>query len=157
MNRSLIALAFLLSATSVAFGQSDADFRARFSRISAYEVRPGIIMIATFGPNGEASELVFQKEHTTPGIVDLDSTLSQRDIIDIVEKIIPEVERGKRLKGFLGRDDGTTSIDGTTMETEYQYERISVVFYGGVATKCHGDMVAIVRWRDNTKDGPSAK
>jgi hypothetical protein len=150
MNKSIAVILFLLSATSAAFGQSDEGLSARFHRISAYEVSPGIIMVAKFKPNGQASELVFQKEHTTRSVVDLGSTLSELNIIDIIEKVIPEAERGKRIKGFLGQYDSTTSINGTIMETEYQYEKISVVFYGAVRTDCAGDVVAVVHWLDST-------
>jgi hypothetical protein len=56
--------------------------------------------------------------------------LSEEETIRVVEEIVPESERGKRLGGLLGTDDKVSSFHGHSFTTPYTYEKITVNFAG---------------------------
>jgi len=90
--------------------------------------------------------MVLERRDTTKTGIDLGVSLSQEEVIKLVEELVPEAERGKKLKGFY-KSDNSITVNGSIVETEYPYENISIVFHGSVADSCAGDMVAIVNWR----------
>ena len=136
---------FLFAGPFITFGQTAEELRAKYPEIRAYEVRPGILMTASFDPKSRIREMVFEKRHATDEKINLDVTLSQKMIIGIVEELIPVSVRGKKLKGFADSDN-SADISGAIIRTEYRYENISVTFYGRLSKSCNGDLVAVVRW-----------
>jgi hypothetical protein len=71
--------------------------------------------------------------------------LSEEETIQVVEEIVPESERGKKLSGLLGTDDKVSAFHGHSLTTPYTYEKITVNF-AGTMDKSGADMVAVVTW-----------
>jgi hypothetical protein len=108
-------------------------------------------MTATYGVDGQVCEMVLERRHATKQGIDLGVSLSQEELIKLIEDMVPEAERGKKLKGFY-KSDSSITVNGSIKETEYAYENISILFYGSVSDSCAGDMVVVVKWRKRTCD-----
>jgi hypothetical protein len=146
MNRVAFVFFLILSAVPPTSAQSVADLSAKYPVVQAFEVRPGILMTARYDADGQVCEMVLERRHTTKTGIDLGVSLTQEEVIKLVEELVPEVDRGKKLKGFY-KSDSSITVNGSIVETEYPYENISIVFHGSVSDSCAGDMVAIVKWR----------
>jgi len=123
--------------------QTSDDLTAKYKRIAAYEVRPGILMTANFGANGQICELALQKNrYPSENRVDLITPLPKYD--ELIDELVPPVERGAMVK------DGVSGfVSGNVVQTKFNYENVSVEKVGGFSNACNpGTAVIIIRWKN---------
>jgi len=120
----------LLSGISVS-GQTAFDFSAKYPTVSAYEVRPGVLMTAKYAANGQVCEMTLQR-HYSPNQPDADTTIPAKQERELINELAPESARGPeskdlRWRGFtaggvshIERDfvNALVVIDGTYYCTE---------------------------------------
>lgn len=128
--------------------------RARFSKykkVEAYEIRPGILMIPRYSPNGQVCEIGLEKLHFTPEKIRLDSSLSRKEIDQIFDELVPKDERGPRPTEPLNR--GMTTFEGQGMVSDDEYRNVSVQIYGNTSPAGRNGMmvdelVATLKWKN---------
>ena len=130
----------LLPTLGAAQMQSQLD--EKYPKVNAYLVRPKILLTARYSTGGLVCEMVLQPVRWTGDTILL-FPMSEEETIHVVEEIVPESERGKKLDAVFSR------ITGHGVETTYRYEKITVNF-AGTTDKGGADLVAVVTWRDRS-------
>lgn len=102
------------------------DQFSKYRAVDAYEIRPGILMMPRYSADGQVCEIGLERRHYSPEMIRLDSTLSRKEIDEIVDEFAPENERGPKEAGLLG---DMASIDGVSLTTSEVYENISIEIY----------------------------
>jgi hypothetical protein len=90
---TLIGLLLFSVSTLTGAGQTGADFSAKFHRLSAYEVRPGILMTTTFSTDGQVCEAILQRYYSrnqTNGASTIPAKLEEQ----LIDEVAPAPERG---------------------------------------------------------------
>jgi len=122
-----------LTVVCSAWGQTASDLASKYSAVTAYEVRPGILMTARYAQDGQVCEMTLEKRHQTPGKVDLDSTIPHELVKELVEELVPVSERGKPANQFTKKWGYITSIFGSLAVSEAQFENVSIEIDGSVS------------------------
>jgi hypothetical protein len=150
-----IALVFgLLSGASVC-GQTVSDLSAKYPAVSAYEVRPGVLMTAKYAVNGQVCEMLLQR-HYSPNQPDADTTIPAKLERELIDELAPEAERGPTTSTWL-RNSFTA---GGVSHIERDFVNVLVVIDGtywctddsdGKANCGHGGTKVItIRWKNRT-------
>ena len=63
-GKSCFTLAAIVLTELFSNGQSSNDLSARYAAVSAYQVRPGILMTAKYAEDGQVCEMVLQRVYT---------------------------------------------------------------------------------------------
>lgn len=130
----------LLIVAATAWAQTSTDLSAKFPKITAYKIRPDVLMTARFAADGQVCEMTLEKRANTDSGVVLGASFSEEEVRGLVDDLVPEDQRGRNLtKRFNG------SIEGVSFTNEYTYENVLVRVYGihvGVA----GRKVIIITW-----------
>lgn len=143
----------VLGAALLALSTANAA-RERFSKykaVEAYEIRPGVLMIPRYSPDGQVCEIALEKLHYTSKKIRLDSSLSRKEIDQIFDELVPNDERGPQPKEPLKR--GMTTFEGQGMVSEDEYRNVSIRIYGNTSP-ASGDgvmvdeIVATLRWKN---------
>ena len=148
---ALISIAVLVaSIRSTAVAQNQRQLEQKYQKVNAYAVRPNILLTAQYASDGQVCEMVLEPGRWTEEKVVLVSTLSEDETIPVVEEMVPESERGKKLKTPLGV---LSAIAGGSITTTHNYENITIDFVGstrsnGSHNMLVGYMVAVVKWRN---------
>jgi hypothetical protein len=161
----LFALALL--AVSV-WGQTAADLAAKYPSVSAYEVRPGILMTAKYAADGRICELVLEPRHYQAGDgIDLDAVLPARLEKEVIDELAPPSERGDPIHRWSKKEPKDSWLDpdsymaGGVSYFKRSYENVSIEQHGYY--RCHdnqsskktdgkldcsegGDEVVVIRW-----------
>jgi hypothetical protein len=145
-NKSSSIMCFLAVFAIPAWGQTAAEIGARYRSVNAYEVRPGILMTAKYAEDGQVCEVMIEKEHQTPGKVDLGSTIPRELVNRLINEIVPLADRGKPTKQYL-RNNAESTISGTVEVTESDFEKVSIEILGSVSPCASGDVTATIRWK----------
>lgn len=152
MKRTLTPLvgivAVALCIPFIVTAQTQQQLEQKHPKVNAYLVRPNLLLTAKFASDGRVCEMVLEPRRWTEEKVVLVSTLSEPDTIRVIEEIVPESERGNRLKG--SPFDGMTSVAGGSSTTFYKYENMTIEFYGNTRQQCTGDMVAFVKFTNRS-------
>jgi hypothetical protein len=128
--------------------------RDRFSKytpIEAYEVRPGVLMMPRYSDEGEVCSIALERLHYSPGKVRLDSGLARKEIDEILEELVPAVERGSLsndLGGNLITEGGhsvVTNMDFANVSVQIVGEDLSTSISEGIVER---DVVATVHWKN---------
>jgi len=128
-------------------GQTASEIAAKYPLVKAYEIRPGILMTASYDKGGQVCEMVLERRHKTDKqIINFDEIFSEQIVKELVNELVPESERGKELKGAYGLEN-TATLDGQFVVVEYSYENILVKLYGTLRPGSTGYVVAIIEWR----------
>ena len=146
----LIILAMsVIACVALAANHADGRF-ARYKAVKAYEIRPGILMIPSYAPDGQLCELGLEKLHYSPEKIRLDSVLFRKDIKQIFDELVPSAERGPQPKGVLER--GMTTFAGLGMVSDDEYQNVSIKIYGNAVPNKEGiiadEIVATLKWKD---------
>lgn len=128
--------------------QTQRQLDEKYPKVNAYLVRPNILLTARYSTDGRVCDMALQPVRWTGDTVLL-FPLSEEDVIHVVEEIVPESERGKKLGGLLDTDAKLSAFHGHSFSTPYIYEKITVNF-AGTMDKNGDDMVAVVTWRDRS-------
>jgi hypothetical protein len=145
----LIGLACTFKLLFVAMRPQSDKFPS-YKAVEAYEIRPGILMMPRYAADGQVCEIGLEKRHYSPELIRLDSTLSRKEIDEIVDELAPSNERGPKEAGLLG---DLTSIDGVSLTTSSMYENISIEIYskllpGKKLQIAQEDVAATVKWKN---------
>lgn len=114
-----------LTLVVAALGQTPADLSAKYPQVTAYKVRPGVLMTARFVADGQVCEMTLEKRQTTDTGIVFGETFSDTEVRSLVDDLVPENERGRNRTGPLNEN-----IDGDFITTEYAYENALVRVYG---------------------------
>ena len=143
MGRFLVVAFVSVFSGSLSSAQTSDDLAAKYKRITAYEVRPGILMTASFGAKGQICEMALQRNrYPSENRVDLMSPLPKFD--ELLDELAPPSERGAAVKqGFSG------FVSGNVIQTKLNYENVSIDEVAGFSNPCTpGAAVIIIRWKN---------
>jgi hypothetical protein len=88
----------------------------KYPKVNAYLVGPNILLTARYSADGLVCDMALQPVRWTGDTVLL-FPLSEEETIRVVEEIVPESERGKKLGGLLGTGDKVSSFHGHSFTT----------------------------------------
>lgn len=123
---------------------------AKYQKIEAYEVRPGILMMPRYTTDGELCEIGLEKLHYSAKVIRVDSTLSREEVFQILDEVVPAAERGKPSEYLLDND---ISIMGQVRTTHIGFENVSIQIYGTNTSSPDknevtvNQVVATVKWK----------
>ncbi len=143
----LASIVFIALCVPRSDAQTQAQLEQKYPKLNAYLVRPNILLTAKYASDGQVCEMVLEPRRWTEKEIVLVSTLSEEETIGVVEEVVPESERGNRLTNPL-----PSTVAGGSITTTYDYEHISVCFFGSAREKGAADMVAVVTWRKRSCD-----
>jgi len=138
-------LLVVIFASAGAIGQTEEQLGAKFKRISAFEIRPGIEVFPTFAADGNVCRLVVEKrQYINPASADFDSVIPSSLATLLVDELVPEKERGKPLSPYLSSE---SFVAGGASFLKKDYENVSVGMYGStVEGRTSGVSVIVISW-----------
>jgi hypothetical protein len=142
----LLVVSYVMISAALCIGQTSAELEARYPRTAAYEVRPGISMIAKFADSGQVCELSLEKRHfnTTKG-VDLSSNIPRKLIDQLIDELVPAPERGAASSRYLSDD---SYVAGGVSYIKRDFENVSIEIHGSTSQSCNGgDEVVVIHWK----------
>lgn len=75
----------VLALVVTALGQTSADLSAKYSQVTAYKVRPAVLMMASFAANGQVCEMTLEKRTATDSGIVLGASFSEQDVLSLVD------------------------------------------------------------------------
>jgi hypothetical protein len=139
---SLAILVALISASATA--QTASQLEQKYARLSVYAVRPNISLTAKFGNAGRVCEMVFEPRRYDGGKIVLLSNLPQEETVAVIEEVVPESDRGRRLEGGGFNKWLKSDIGGGSITTTYRYDNMTIQFHGTIRREDSDSMVAVV-------------
>jgi hypothetical protein len=163
----LILLTGLIGAP--VFGQTAAELSAKYPPVSAYEIRPGILMTAKYADDGQVCEMVLEVRHyRTPEKVELSSVIQPKLELGLIDELVPTAERGEPIHRWSNKEPKDSWVDpdsfsaGGMSYVKRSYKNVTVEEYGYY--QCHqgahsskskeqvncgegGDEAIVIRWR----------
>jgi hypothetical protein len=151
MNRvSLIPLVGLCVAIG-SQSQSSTELSTKYSVVTSYEVRPGILMTPKYSVDGQICQMSFERQRATRSRVILDSFISEESVKDIVDEVVPHSESDPVCDG-PERNAIVLTVGGTT-QCVHEYEKIRYNVLRGP----HRETVVLIEWKNrDCKVGPEA-
>jgi hypothetical protein len=152
MNKSFSSIGVAILLFIAAKPQSERFLK--YNAIEAYEVRPGVLVFPKYSENGNLCEIDLQRHKFSSEEIALDSLLSQDEIEEVADDLLPASERGRRLS-----DLSHTSWEGQTAVTYEEFENISIEIYSSLIIKSEdlplkpganidvSDRVATIQWK----------
>ena len=141
-GKSCFTLSAMILTAFLSNGQSSDNLSARYAVVSAYQVRPGILMTAKYAEDGQVCEMVLQR-HYTPDQTDADSTIPAKLEAELIEELAPAVTRGPAISRWLKN----SFVAGGVTHTERDFENIQVEIDGTVSA---GDKIVVIHWKKRT-------
>src|SRR5580765_8652768 len=132
MSVKTLLVGFFLVAVSV-FGQSANDLTAKYPVVTAYEVRPGILMTAKYAQDGQVCEMGLETRHQTPKKIDLGSSIPRELVKQLIDELVPVAQRGKPTNQFTEKWGYTTNISGSLAISEADFENVSIEIDGNIS------------------------
>jgi hypothetical protein len=87
----------------------------------SYLIRSGVIASARYGPNGDVCEIVLSPKRLW------NSTLDNKQVIELTEELVPTNERGKvAIGGLINGACPTNDCGGA----DYEWEKVSIIRWG---------------------------
>jgi len=123
---------------------------AKYQKIEAYEIRPGILMMPRYTTNGEVCEIGLEKLHYSPTVIRVNSTLSREEVFQILDELVPAAERGKPSEDLL---DNEINLIGQSRVSNIGFDNVSVRIYGTNTPSPDknevtvNEVVATVKWK----------
>ena len=143
---SLITISLMIVSVGVpGFSQTTADFDKTYgSPLKEYEVRPGILMTATYSDAGQVCKIFVERRHFSETAFDQRLHLPQETINELIDELVPAALRGGKAKG-----DGFSRITGQLSEQVYDYENVSITVLASAASgDCNGGAALIIKWKN---------
>jgi hypothetical protein len=127
------------------YSQTTADLEKRYgSPVKEYEVRPGILMTATYSDDGQVCKMYVERRHFSETGFDQRLYLPQETITELIDELVPISLRGGKTKG-----DGFSRITGQLSDQIYDYENVSIkVLTGSASDDCNGGVTLIIKWKN---------
>jgi hypothetical protein len=79
------------------FAKPTNDRFAKYKPVSAYEIRPGILVMPIYAQDGQLCEAVIQNEIYTVGAGVRNSGMPHALVMQIVDELVPDSEKGPML------------------------------------------------------------
>jgi hypothetical protein len=125
----ILRLAVLMFfAAALTHAQSAESFAQKYRAATFYEVRPGVFMTSTRGPQDQVCKMTVEKRRLNGNDLDSDALLSDELIKTLVDELAPEKQRGKELTDF--NDWFDSIIAGTLSISRTNYEHASIEVWG---------------------------
>jgi uncharacterized protein (DUF433 family) len=134
---SLVALAAVS-----AIGQTSDNLAAKYPTVSAFQVRPGILMTAKYAEDGQVCQLVLERRYT-PDQSDAESSIPGKVEDQLLDELVPTVERGPATSRWLGN----SYVAGGVTHTERDFENVLIEIDGTVLS---GDKILVIHWKKRT-------
>jgi hypothetical protein len=116
----------------------------KYQAIETYEIRPGILITPTYTAQHEICEVAIEKRHYSNNVVDMDAELSDEQIQELFEELVPKSERGQ-LAWNLGEGTERTDTDGGVSVTYVPYKNVTFAKYR--KAKHQNYLAAIITWK----------
>src|SRR2546426_4341056 len=100
MAKRTFVLLVMIGTGTLAWGQTSADLNAKYRQVTSYEVRPGIVMTPKYAADGQVCEMVLEKRQKTATGVNFGVSISEKEVKELVDELVPEAERGRNLTKF---------------------------------------------------------
>ena len=156
MNRArsaLFSLAFLGALTTAnATAQTESQLDQNYPRLRVYVVRPNISLTTKFGNDGRVCEMVLEPRRYDGKKILLLSNLPVRETVAVIEEVVPESDRGKRLEGGGFSKWLKSDIGGGFITTTYRYDNMTIQFHGTIRKEDSDSMVAVVTFPQRSCD-----
>jgi hypothetical protein len=153
MRKLMLVILLVLGIAATSWPQSASDLKAKYPALTAYEVRPGILMMPLFSSDGQVCEMVLEQHTTntkTKTTINFDSPLSKETLQGILDEVAPPAQRGKELNG-INNWFGSVTVDGPFVITKYEYENVTVeVNQIQRSPASSGHIVVDIKWRNRT-------
>jgi len=107
-SRSCLTQSTLVLTAVFSNGQTASDLSLNYPAISAYKVRPGILMTAKYAEDGQVCEMILQRRYM-PDQTDADSTISPEVGKKLIDELVPAAERGPESR-WLGKDSFVAGV-----------------------------------------------
>jgi hypothetical protein len=146
MFKPLTLASVVVIGTVCASGQTSAYLSAKYVPLSAYEVRPGVLMTATYGEDGQVCVMTIEKRHSSSkrADIDLSSKMPAKLVDELTDELVPPAERGPAKSKWL---DDDSYVAGGVSYTKRSFENVSIEIHGSTSESCDGgDEVVIIRW-----------
>jgi hypothetical protein len=141
MRKWAFALIPLLATASVS-AQTAEDFAAKYQAITAYEIRPGILMIPHFTDFGRVCEVTLEERLSlTPKDETLSSSMSASSLSGILDELAPPPERGAEAKYLLPE----SFVVGQSSHIARDFQTVVVTEDGTISD---GLEIVTIRWKD---------
>jgi hypothetical protein len=132
----------LLTLVVAALGQTSADLGAKYPQVTAYKVRPDVLMTARFAADGQVCDMTLEKRQRTDTEISFGDSFSKKEVQDLMDDLVPENERGRNLTRALNEN-----VDGDFITANLTYENVLFRVYGILRSKdAAGDKVIIITW-----------
>lgn len=118
--------------------------QSHYTRVEAYEIRPGLLGIPKYAEDSTLCEISLEKRHVQSDAVDLGATMPREVVLEIIDELAPPTERGKPLMQLAG-SDYIDAVSGSTSVSLADYENVSVQIFRTRSQP--GDIAAIVKWK----------
>jgi hypothetical protein len=148
-----MSLIVLASSSIILFlaAKPQSDKFSKYKAVEAYEIRPGILMMPRYAEDGQVCEIELERLHFAHETINVDSQLLRKDVDEIANELVPVSERGPQPKNLL--EQGMTLFLGNSMETNEEYENISIQIFGTLSTSSSHEMVgedvaATITWKN---------
>jgi hypothetical protein len=125
---------------------------AKYKRVEAYEIRPGVLMMPRYSGGGQVCEVGIEKRNYSPEIVRLDSSLSRKEIDEIFEELAPVNERGSKPTDRLRADLFVRA--GPSLTEHIDFENVSIDISSETASGANKrkitieNMAAVLKWKN---------
>ena|SRR5215467_945424 len=144
-----LTLFILLLCSAGAHAQTSAELDRKYQPITNYEVRPGILMTAQYGADGQVCRMTVEPERASKDVINLEVSVNDDLVNAFVDEIAPPEVRGKP-----GKHDGMTFRAGQVAITikDYEYitiERYSIMRNASGAQKLEPWVVSVT-WKQRT-------
>ena len=125
---------------------------AKYKRVEAYEIRPGVLMMPRYSGDGQVCEIGIEKRNYSPEIVNLDSSLSRKEIDEIFEELAPANERGPKSTSPLLWDLFVRSGPGLIEHNDFENLSIEMFSETMSGTKNRKitieNIAAVLKWKN---------
>src|SRR5579864_3453984 len=147
MKKVALILA-LVTGTQPVRGQNAANFGARYAQGTEYRIRPGIMMIPSYGSDGQVCKVLIERHSEVTAsetTVELGRPISDELARALVDEIVPPAERGAEVKDPDGFIDAT--VAGGVVTARCVYKNVIVRVYGDARSDPMSNLVLTITWR----------
>ena len=123
---------------------------AKYQKIEAYEVRPGILIMPRYTADGEVCEIGLQRLFYSTNLTKGDPGLDRLEVEQILDELVPEDERGKPSKDTVSN---LIIRSGQGVALIKDYEKVSIHYISTIepSKRKHeiksDEIIAIVKWK----------
>ena len=144
----VIVMLSFVCISNVSPAQTAQQLASRFRAVTAYEIRPGILMLSKFDRGGQICEAIVEPLRQGSDSKTQQLTLSNKLADELAEEIVPVEFRGAAARFF----DPDSTVAGGVYQLKTNYEFVSIEKMGNVPQNAGDDTIQVVRikWTNRT-------